>query len=1335
MHLKLRVVTDGHTDDVVVTVDPHTTVGELAHAIRPGSAGLCIGPKTSRPRVVASGATITESGLRSGDSIGPTATAVTRIVGSVPAATNHIAFNRSPRLDPRFDGIELVAPEPPQPPLSRRIPIVSMLIPIVIAGMVYAVTKSLLSILFVGLSPIMMFGSWLENRIADKKLFQQAVAQFRVAVSDLAVQLEFAQGLERVARRREHPSVVDSLVAVDELSTLVWTRRPEHASFLQVRLGVGTQPSRNTVRMPSENRVPHLWNELHVVVSRFTDVSSVPVVADLRVCGNIGVAGPSDAVAAPLMRGLLAQFVALHSPSELVVTGIVPGNGSETWDWIKWLPHVGSPHSPLTGHHLASNAPDATALVAALTSLLDDRLATRSAASASDSVSLPVVIVFVHNDAPVDRTRLVQIAELGPAVCVFVLWYAPSPDRLPAACRAFLEVDAPVDRTSSGARAGFVQGGTSVTDLQPEPVGADAITRFARRLSPVIDSGAVNDSQSELPDSISLLELIGRELAESPAAVVDRWRQNHSPLRAAVGQTSDGPLYLDLRSDGPHALVGGTTGSGKSEFLQSWILSMAVMHSPKRVTFLLIDYKGGAAFAECVDLPHCVGLVTDLNRHLVRRALTSLDAELRYREQLLHDKHAKDLIELERRGDPDSPPSLVIVIDEFAALVSEVPEFIDGVISVAQRGRSLGLHLILATQRPAGVVNDNLRANTNLRIALRMADEADSNDVTGSPLAASFSPAVPGRAVVKAGPRRVAAFQSAYIGGRSSARPIRPPIEISGLRFGVGEVWDLTTANTVSSVSCGLTDLRRIVRTVSAAAGDLAIPTPRRPWLATLAPLYRLEVLPTQRTDRELVIGVVDDPNTQSQRQAMFCPDIDGNMAVFGASGSGKSSFLRSLAVAAAIGSARGGPCRIYGLDFGSRGLQMLDVLPHVGSIVSGDDHERIARLLRQLKDTIDERAVRYSNVNAATIHEYRQISGGLEEPRVIVLVDGVGAFRSAYEGGIRNRWWDLFQAIAADGRGVGIHIVVSADRPSAVSPGLAATIQSCLVLRLANDMDYALVDTPSDAMAASTSPGRGFINGDETQIGVVGGSANVAVQAAALLELATSMQRAGVVAAPPIESLGERIALSDLPTLVDDRPTLGVWDESLSPIGFDTTGVFLVTGPPQSGRSTTVATMIRSIASTRPATSFVLFGAVRSPLSTVVAWSASAFGATEIERLAAELTADELPDRAVVVIESIGDLLNSDADLSLQDFMRACRSVGVFVIAEGETSSVTGSWPLLQAVKASRSGIVLQPDQMDGETLFKTPFPRTTRAEFPVGRGLMAYAGAVRKIQVALPE
>ena len=267
------------------------------------------------------------------------------------------------------------------------------------------------------------------------------------------------------------------------------------------------------------------------------------------------------------------------------------------------------------------------------------------------------------------------------------------------------------------------------------------------------------------------MDLTGQELADDPNAIIERWRASHSiidrtpghphrkipavPLSAIVGQGASEPMQLDLRLHGPHALVGGTTGAGKSEFLQAWVLGMAQSVSPDRLTFLFVDYKGGSAFEQCTDLPHTVGLVTDLSPYLVRRALTSLRAELHYRERLLNKKRAKDLVTLEKSGDPDCPPSLVIVVDEFAALVNEVPEFIDGVVDVAQRGRSLGLHLILATQRPAGVIKDNLRANTNLRVALRMADTDDSQDVLGDAMAAHFPQNTPGRAAAKTGPGRI----------------------------------------------------------------------------------------------------------------------------------------------------------------------------------------------------------------------------------------------------------------------------------------------------------------------------------------------------------------------------------------------------------------------------------------------------------------------------------------------------------------------------------------------------------------------------------------------------
>ena len=340
---------------------------------------------------------------------------------------------------------------------------------------------------------------------------------------------------------------------------------------------------------------------------------------------------------------------------------------------------------------------------------------------------------------------------------------------------------------AQGSTVGEVRRGKHNFPVACESIDVAAAKQIALLLAPVVDVGAAIEDETDLPRTVSYLSITGTELATDPAMIsraVDREqsvsarkgtpprrRGRPATLRALVGSTGSDDFYLDLREQGPHALVGGTTGSGKSEFLQSWVLGMATAHSPDRVTFLLVDYKGGAAFADCVALPHTVGLVTDLSPHLVRRALTSLRAELRRREMLLNVKHAKDLASLEQSGDPDTPPSLVIVVDEFAALAAEVPEFVDGVIDVAARGRSLGLHLILATQRPAGVIKDNLRANTNLRIALRVNDIDDSLDVVEDPMAAHFPPELPGRAVAKTGPGRLTTFQAAYVGGWSGTVP------------------------------------------------------------------------------------------------------------------------------------------------------------------------------------------------------------------------------------------------------------------------------------------------------------------------------------------------------------------------------------------------------------------------------------------------------------------------------------------------------------------------------------------------------------------------------------
>ena len=1300
--------------------------------------------------IVSSGETIQRLILADGDifTLGDTVLTVEGIQARAAApetASSTVAFNRSPRIDVYFVGEELEAPEPPEPARAQRIPFIPALAPLVMGGVMYLITGSPYSVIFMMLSPVMLLGNYFENRRVTKRAYKQDVEMFEQSLAALVAKLRVLQDEERAVRRQEHPSASEVVEAVRDLSPLMWTRRPEHASFLALRLGLGTQPSRTTVKMPSVRKSPiEFVEQLDQTVLPFATVDNVPVVCDLATGGALGISGPGE-VRNGVAASIIAQLVGLHSPAELAIVAIASVHTSQTWEWIKWLPHVESEYSPIKGSALANTAGLVGSLVGELSDLIGQR-------SEDDGASFPKVVVLVEDDGPFVRSSLVQLAEAGAAHGIYVVWLGESTPALPAVCRTFLELEP----SSFGAATGKVIEMERVQPVVIETLDRTGVDWFGRRLAPIYDASSAVDSESNVPGSVAFVSEAGLDLVSDPSFIIDRWTESNSlrtpdgpkktlkrdnTLRALVGRTSTDALYLDLRTQGPHALVGGTTGAGKSEFLQTWVMAMAAAHSPQRVNFLFVDYKGGAAFADCIALPHSVGLVTDLSPHLVQRALLSLNAELRHREHILNEKKAKDLLELERRQDPETPPSLVIVVDEFAALVQEVPEFVDGVVNVAQRGRSLGLHLILATQRPAGVIKGNLRANTNLRVALRMADADDSTDVIGNAQAAGFDPGLPGRGVAKTGPGRLSLFQTGYVGGITTGVGPAAKISIRDLEFGDGNEWDPPASRQRDEVDTdGIpSDIARIVTTVRAANEQLGLEAPRRPWLPELSELYDLAGLPTRRVDSELVFGVLDQPESQSQGTVAFHPDIDGSMVVYGTGGAGKSTALRSIAVAAGL-SARGGPCQVFGVDFGSRGLSMLDVLPHVGSIIVGDDVERVARLFRQLRQTLDQRAERYSSINAGTIEEYRRLAKAPDEPRILLLLDGYPAFRSAFEVG-QNGWLiDTLQSLAGDGRPLGIHVVLTADRPGSVQASLASSIQKRLVMRLASDSDASAVEgVPRGGFGENSPPGRAFLDGQEVQVAVFGGSAEPTGQARALEKLAGSMVRAGAKAAPPIAVLPELVSLADLPAVADDLPAFAISDETLEPIGFDPGSTFLIAGPPGSGRSTALLTAATAIRRKNPATELVYFGHARSPLAGALLWSRSALGPEKVALLANELTeelrsADVDVPATTLVIDSVGEFLSTDADMPLQNLIKACRSVGVFVMAEGATSDVSGSWPLLQGIKASRHGLVLQPDQPDGDVLFKTAFPRVRRADFPPGRGLYVRQGRAVRVQVAMP-
>ena len=1290
-----------------------------------------------------------------------------------PVASGPIGHNRSPRVETRYPGTEYIAPKVPGERDVQPFPILALIAPLILGGAFILMGRGIESLIFVAASPILMLGTFLTTRGVRKRKEKADIARFDERAKHLEAQLEAEVPRERAVRLQESPSTYEVYEAAMSLGPLLWTRRPEHWQFLSLNLGVGTMPSRNSVKLTNEeDGLPVYLDRVTATRDRYLTITGVPVTENLYFSGALGIAGPRS-TAADVARGIIVQATALHSPSELVVAAIAGSSWTPDFEWLKWLPHTGSAQSPLEVTHLANSQATGDGLVSALEALIlsrksstdnirgavmEEKSALVAGASAGEGADVatpppaatPAILLLITDDAPVDRGRLVQLAEKAADAGIYPIWIANEVANLPAVTRTFVETTA----IANSGRVGLVRLGSAIMDVTMEPISRDQALRFARRLAPVFDMGAVVGDASDIPRTVSMLSLLGPDITTASVAV-ERWKQNDSihdrsgavpqrrragRLRALVGSSGVDAMHLDLRTQGPHALVGGTTGSGKSEFLQAWVLGMAAEYSPDRVTFLFVDYKGGSAFADCVELPHCVGLVTDLSPHLVRRALTSLRAELHHREHLFNRKKAKDLLELEKSGDPESPPALVLVIDEFAALAGEVPEFVDGVVDIAQRGRSLGIHLIMATQRPAGVIKDNLRANTNLRVALRMADESDSMDVVGDKIAGTFDPSIPGRGIAKTGPGRLVQFQSAYAGGWTSDTPPAPSVDVAEFKFGTEQAWEAPggAAEAKPEGDQGPNDQKRLVASLVAASKLASLPAPRRPWLDELASAFDLAKL-RQRTDTEILLGVRDIPQAQRQEEVYFKPDSDGSIAIFGAGGTGKTTTLRTIAASAGI-TPRGGPVDVYGIDFGTGGLRMLEALPHVGSIVSGDDPERVVRLLRMLRTILDDRAVRYSDVNAGTIVDYRRIANAPQEKRIILLVDNFPAFRAEFDStSARAPWWSAFNQILSDGRALGMHVAFTADRPGSVPNSVSANVQRRVVHRLTDDSQYVMLDEPNDVLSATSPAGRALMDGLETQIAIIGGKTSTAEQSKALVALGDAIAATGREKAVGVGVLATEYPASQLPDSVNGLAALGISDDTLEPVGFEPIGTFLIAGPPASGRTNALRALLSAVQRSTPKAKYYYLGNARSTIGMGKMWEASAQSMEDVVDLAKELSAavaEKAPkQKIVVVIEQIADFLSSSADGPLVELIKAVKRSDHFLIADSESSTWNSSWPLLGEVKSARTGFLIQPDGIEGETILKTAIPRVSRAEFPPGRGFFIARGKATRVQLPLAD
>jgi S-DNA-T family DNA segregation ATPase FtsK/SpoIIIE len=1221
--------------------------GQIVHVSADGS--ISVGPRGGGGRSIARGET-----FKMGDTTWRVATPRPYARRPEPIAGRR-SFNRPPRHLPPNTVQAIVAPEPPEEPVARARMGLAMLVGPVLVGAIMAVVFRPIMAVIALVGPLMMGMSWGEDRMRIRRVRRGNAVAWTAALENFESELQRSARAERDQVARRHPEIPDAIRVAVEMQSTLWERRSHHPDYLCATVGSGRTEWSPPVQ-DSRDRLDPVVSE---AIERHHWLPVGPVELDLRAGSMLGIAGDRRGALA-LVSALVLRLSIYHGPADwrvAVLTDSVPD-----WEWSSWLPHARV--DALSGRYrLASNPDDVESVLA-------------SFADAGESDDM-LVIVDSAGVTPAQRSRLAALIDSGKMAGIVVENLA---EALPGSCGVVITV-----RGASGLldRPGSPD---SPIPFVIDGVQPDTAAFAARHLFGLDDPEEENEG-ARLPSELSLASVAGGHPEERD--LLDGWTHPPAGLRATVGVTENGPLTLDLVADGPHGLIAGTTGSGKSEFLRSLIGSLAAAYGPDRVTFALIDYKGGSAFDACAGLPHLVGLVTDLDQQLGERALRSLNAELRHREEALRRVGADSIVEY-RDLDRSSPmPRLVVIIDEFAALAAALPDFVSSLVDIAQRGRSLGIHLILATQRPAGVVGDAIRANTNLRIALRVQSAADSSDVIDDPVAARLPRRSPGRGFVRLGPGELVAFQAAHSTIVEGVRPSSPPVR--RVRFGWEPVGPETDVESIE----GPTDLQRIVESASAAVDRLGWSSPRPAWAPPFPEVVALGDGPT--ADR--MIGLVDEPDLQRIGELAWRPD-DGGLLAFGVADSGALDALFAAAFAAALARSPD-DLHIYGIDGGAGQLAGMAGWPHVGDVVRVADHERIGRTIRKLSALLDERR-----------------HGVWSGPMVLVVIERLEVVLGAFEGPGDIAVREMLSRVVVDGPAFGILPLLSAARPGGVPPAISGSIGRRLCFRLADPFEYAAA-----GLAVRRVPelgrGRGFdSSGRLVQIGTPSESA-----LAKLAGTGPSVNRP-----VSIGRLPDRVplaAVSGLSSVVDGGRfvPVGIGDTDLAPIGLrlHAGDHVLVAGPARSGRTTTLATIARLAAAGDPDLSVVAVVRGKSVLSDAVETTCRT-----IDDLVEVVESGQKP--LLVVIDDAERVDHPDLAALLDR-----HDDGLHVIAAGRADALRGLYQhWTRGLRRCRLGISLRPQvDVDGE-LWQTQFPRRGPSFHQPGRGYLVSGGDLEIVQVA---
>lgn len=1288
-----------HDEDGLRVRDAGSTNGTLVDGLEVGEDGVLV---EGTSVVIVGGSAIT-LWRGSDEALAPAPGALQNLTRAATAP-----FNRPPRPGELAGPTPLIPPVRKPPPPPTRFGLATIIAPLLMAGVLVLVMGDARFALLAALSPVLGIGSTLEQKRRRTKDMREADATFATELEEFQVQVAKAAAVERERRRDLAPDPAATLRRAALPTTRLWQRRAAARDFLTLHAGVGNVPWRPEL----DSSVGRRQDDAVQEVLDSSVLPSAPVEVELTGAGVVGVVGDREGALA-VARDLLCQAVTHCGPADLTVGVCCDPGREDDWSWTGWLPHVRRLGDGSGGQWVSTQRGRSEAMLRALRDGLD--------ANPTPAVLLLLDsdVLTEGRDAPA-RSLLGHGRPLGsslaerPTTQVSGIVIAATEEQLPAACTTVIHVDrdAAGTVTRPGERA-------KVPDVVLAGISVETAQQCAADLAR-FDDPELSVPGGSLPSLVRLPPLL--EIDEVSAASVRQSWSSSSRISTPLGITETGVFEIDLVRDGPHGLVGGTTGSGKSEFLRSMVAGLAARSDPTRLTFILIDFKGGAAFKTCERLPHTIGTVSNLDEQLADRALTALEAELRYRQEVFaRAGDGIDNLDTYLATNPAEPmPRLLLVVDEFAMLAKDYPDVLKSLVSVAAVGRTLGVHMILATQRPAGVVNDDILANTNLRVALRVQSRDDSVNVIGVPAAASIGRTQWGRAYVKLGQDDITPIQTALVTGRAEAETSNL-VDVHPTRFASDEQPGGGDGEPDEDAP---SDLDLLIDAVVEANAELGYAPPRPVWPEPLGTRVALAATASEAEDEGLpTVGglhgsvlqfaLADEP--VRQRQIPVGWDLDrGNLMLLGIPGSGTSTTLATVALTLAE---KFGPDELdlLILDLGTRDLAPLADLPHTAAYVGSGSgaREQQVRFLKHIRAELDRRR------SAAGPHR-----------RTVILVDGLGVLKDEYDDFEGLKLLEGLYRVYADGPEASMWVAVATSRSKVVPTAMEEVTTQRWLFRLADAYDYSAAGVPS-RLAPPPIPGRCVLA--ETKL-----QAHVATPSGTLVEAVAHVTgRWGDVARKPpvVGQLPTEVTVAELGQSAEVgaepwRLAVGIRESDLGP------GVLevyegehlLVSGPARSGKST----LLLALAESLRAAGVTVWGACgrRSPLPEA-GLDQCAVGA---EQVAAVLALARVHRGPLVLLIDDAEQFD-DADQAIAGLLSS-RTSDLLVIAGGRSDdlrSLYSHWT--KTIRKSRCGVLLQPNiDFDGDLLGVT-LPRRAPVAVTPGRGYLVSGGTCEFLQAMSPS